>query len=237
MGDGIVVGIAVTEATETELMATDLPETLLQIVADYPLPDGVPDADMNIDEIAAALATTVNTVSKWIKDPAEPRFPVVQAGGQGRAYVLRLSHCYAWKKHRDDAETTRVQKNRDAIERVQASFLGVDLDSPEAALSPKDRRALAEADLVHSKAAMVRRQLVKLDDMTELLEGIFKVVRDGLESMPDRLERELDLKPQEVVLVQRIATDILNTMGSKIEEAELAERDISDAEVPSQLLI
>ena len=218
-------------------MDAKLSDDLQKIVTDFPLPEGVPDADMNIDEIAAALATTVNTVSKWIKDQTEPRFPVVQTGGQGRAYVLRLSHCFAWKKHRDGSEVARIQQNRNAIEKVQASFLNVDLEEPGATLSAKDRRALAEADLVHSKAAMMRRQLVKLDDVTELLESILKVVRDGLESMPDRLERELDLKPQEVVLVQRISADILNTMGSKIEEAELVERDISDAEVPSQLLI
>jgi len=219
-------------------MDAEVSAELSKAITAYPLPDGVPDADMNIDEFASAMGSTVNTVSKWIKDQTEsPRFPVAQVGGPGKAYVLRLSHCYAWKMNRDQAETSRLKNNQSAIEALQASFLGIDLDAPGATLSPKDRRTLAEADLMHNKAAMVRRQLVPLNEVTDLLESLLKIVRDGLESLPDRLERELSLKPEEVVRAKLIGDDVLNSIADRIEEAELQERDISDAEIPSQLLI
>ncbi|MFY0619032.1 hypothetical protein [Shimia sp.] len=219
--------------TEVEVSAE-----LAQMLAAHPLPQGVPDADMSQDEIAQALGVTVNTLGKWLKDTSmSPQFPVVERGGLGKAYVLRLSHCYAWKMHRDDAEKARLRHNRAAIDRLQASFLGVDVGEGEETLSAKDRRALAEADLVQSKAAQMRRQLVRLEEVVELLEGLFKTMRDGVESMPDRLERELNLKAEEVALVERIGSDILDRMAEQIEEAELNERDISDVAVSNQLVI
>jgi len=217
---------------------------LARIVARYPLPDGVPDVDMNQTEIAAALNTTVNTIGKWLGnavfagDWADlPEFPVVEKGAQGRAYVLRLSHCYAWRMHRDSVERGRQETSRKAIAQLQATFLGLDLDQGEGGLTAQDRRALAEADIMHSKAAMLRRRLVELEEVTTLLESVFQVVRDGVESMPDRLERELSLKAEEVEMVQRIGDDILTAMAAKIERAELRERDLSDSDISDRILI
>lgn len=60
-------------------------------------------------------------------------------------------------------------------------------------MTPKERRELAEADMRWSEAQRRRRQLVQIGDVFDLLEGIGKIVRDGVEAMPDRLERELEL--------------------------------------------
>lgn len=226
------------------LIDIEMSSELARLVERFPLPAGVPDWDMNQAEIAEALDTTVNTVGKWLTNAVAagewadlPEFPVVQRGGQGRAYVLRLSHCHAWREHRDAIERGRREKSREAIVKMQASFLGIDTDQGESVLSPQERRALAEADIVHSKAAMLRRRLVQLDEVTGLLESVFQIIRDGVESMPDRMERELSLKPEQVDLVQRIGDDILSGMAAKIERAELREQDLSDEEMPDGILI
>ncbi len=62
------------------------------LMAKFPLPDGVPDAVLNREELADALGTSINTISAWIAQG----MPVQQVGGNGKADELRLAHCHAW---------------------------------------------------------------------------------------------------------------------------------------------
>lgn len=225
------------------VFAFDVSQALAKIIVRFPLPDGVPDASMNQAELAASLNVTVNTVGKFVSQSVlseawenERQFPVIQQGGMGRAYVIKLSHAFAWREYRAALETGRAQKNRAAIEAMQAHFYGMDPDrQPGEVLDPKTRRAMAEADILHNKAAMLRRKLVELGEVTELLESVFGIVRDGIEGMPDRLERELGLKPEQVSQVVRIGDDILRGIVEKVEEAELRERDLIDDGAHEQL--
>ncbi len=70
-----------------------------------------------------------------------------------------------------------------------------------------------------------------------MLENVFKIIRDGIESMPDRLERELGLRPEQVAMVVRISSDILQQMSEEIEAAELREKDIADVDIDHRLLV
>lgn len=222
------------EGQAPDLMPVDIPVELADLIARYPLPAGVLDADMNQTEMAQALKTSMPTINKWI---SSENMPVVQEGGLGKAYILRLSHCWAWKQARDDSERVRQRHSASQINALQASFLGIDIEDPQASLSAKQRSELAQADILHSKAMQQRRQLVPLDDIVELLESIFTITRDKIEAMPDILERELGLRPEQVVMVQRIGADLLTSLSEKIEEKELRERDVVDVEVQKQWLI
>jgi len=217
---------------------------LSDLLAAHPLPAGVPDADMNQGGIAAALNVTTNTVGKFVARSVvaedwsnEEDFPVIEHGGMGKPYVIRLSHAYAWRQHRASLEIDRDRRSRDAIMAMQATFLGVDPSDEKMILDPGERRKMAEADIVFQKARMLRRQLVELDEITELLEKVFAIMRDGIEGMLDRLERELGLKPEQVSLVVRLGDDILNGVAQRIEAAELKNGDLTDDEIPDRILI
>lgn len=67
----------------SDLLHVEIGEELRSMLERYPLPKGVQDADMNQEEIAQALNTTVNTIAKWIR---QDEMPVVQQGGNGKAY-------------------------------------------------------------------------------------------------------------------------------------------------------
>lgn len=232
---------------ETERLAPiKASDDLARVLAAHPLPHGVPDVDMNQAEVAQAMGVTTNTVGKWVARSvlagewreAEADFlPIVEAGGPGRPYVIRLSHVWAWSANRRDLEAARQDRVRSAQLALQAQFLGVDTDSLGDGLDHKKRRELAEADMIVNRAAIMRRQLVGLDEVTDLMESVLRIVRDGVEGMPDRLERELGLRSEQVALVNRIGDDILSGIAEAIEEAELRERDISDVEIGEQLVI
>jgi hypothetical protein len=224
--------------------AVDVSAELAALVCAFPLPAGVPDEKMNVAEIALAMRVSANTVAKWTATSvlasdwtALPQFPVIEVGGPGRAYSIQLSHAWAWRQHRDGIETERSKSAARAIEAMQASFLNLDPRDAEGGMTAKLRRELAEADFAYSKAATMRRRLVDIDEVQQVLESVFQIMRDGMESMPDRLERELGLKPDQVDLIVRLADDILREMADRIEDAELRERDLSDDEIPDRVLI
>lgn len=216
-----------------DLIPVDIGIDLQEILDQFPLPAGVQDADMNQEEIAQALNTTVNTVAKWIRDG----MPVAEQGGNGRAYVLRLSHCFAWRRAREAEIDLRAKHNRAQVSAMQASFLGFDVDDPQVQMTAQQRRDAAQADIAWSKARQLRRQLVPLEDVVDMTEALLKHVREGIEAMPDRLERELNIRPDQVAAVVRIGADILQGMHDKIAEAELHEREVEDVEVQKQLFV
>lgn len=217
-----------------DLIAVEVGPELQSILDRFPLPHGVQDADCNQEEIAQALGTSVNTIAKWIR---QENMPVAQQGKNGLPYVLRLSHCYAWRKAREAEADLRSQHNKQQVAAMQASFLGLEVNDPQAVMSPAQRRETAMADIAWSKAAHMRRQLVPLVDVLDLYESILQIVREGLKAMPDLLEREIGLKPEQVSSVVRICDDVLNKMSERIDEEELKERDVPDVEVQERWLI
>lgn len=231
---GLLLGSGMMDQDQPpQLLPVEVDDELAHQLRRFPLPETILDADMNQEEIGRAFDTTVNTVSKWIRDG----MPVAQVGGNGRAYVLRLSHCWAWRMAREAEADQRNRHNENQISLLRAEFLGVEVGDQAAQLSAKERRELAEADMRWSEAQLRRRRLVQRTDMVDLLESIGKIVRDGLEGMPDRLERELDLSPAQVAVVDRIGKDILTAIADRIEEEELTGRDIDDTDIGARLLI
>lgn len=216
-----------------QLLPVEIDDDLAQLLRRFPLPESILDADMNQEEIARAFDVSVNTIAKWIREG----MPVAQVGGNGRPYILRLSHCWAWRMAREAEADLRNRHNENQISLLRAEFLGVEIGDQAAQLSAKERRDLAEADLRWSEAQLRRRRLVQRADMVDLLESIGKIVRDGMEGMPDRLERELDLTPAQVAVVDRIGKDILTAIADRIEEEELTGRDIDDSDFGARLLI
>jgi len=225
-----------------ELLPVDVSPELQAILHAHPLPEGVDDADMSLAEFAAAMQTSENTVGKWIRAPkkgdgVDPGFPMVREGGQGKAHVIRLSHGWAYRQWVAAEEKTRADRSRRATMELQASMLGLDLDAGEPVVSPAMRKQLAEADLVWGQAELRRGRLIETQGMVELLQSLFVIVRNGLEGMPDRLERELALKPQQVDLVQRAANDMLKKFISEIEENHLAGFEGEMPDIEKKVLI
>lgn len=216
-----------TQLDDTPLLPVEVDAGLRDLLQKHPLPEGVQDADMNQDEVAKALSTTINTIAKWIKLTEHP-MPVVQGGGPGKPYVLRLSHCWAWKCAKDAAENNRTAHNQAQISMLQAQYLNVDVNDDMARLTGKQQRELSDAAIRHAQAGQLRRQLVEVSELIPLMESVLEAMRDGMKSTPDRLERELSLKPEEVALVERVCDDVLNAVADAIERAELSELSSSE---------
>lgn len=218
----------------TELAPVEVSAELQELLDRYPLPADIKDVNLNKDGVARALNTTLPTLNRWMEKPG---FPMIQPGGAGRNYVFRLSHVYAWWRNDQEQQELRSKQVQASIEKMHALQLGLELDDPQAKLTAKQRKELAEADYQWSRATMMRRQLVRLDDVQVLLDDLMRSFRESAEALTDRLERELHLTPKQLEAVSRASRDALEALAERIEREQLDGAEIEAVEPENRLLI
>lgn len=186
--------------------------------ADYPLPDGIDDCVLNQAQLAKALGTSTVSISSWIRDD----MPVLQQGGNGKSYEFQLSHCYAWKMHRDKSEANRRQAGDDAAQQMALHFLNDDegLANRET-LTAKDVKEYAEAELRRNQAAEQRGELVRTSRVTEVLEQIIVDFVSGVNVIPDYAEAEFGITPQQAEKLQARCDAIIDETRLTLERNHL----------------
>lgn len=212
----------------------DLTESEIEdLVARYPLPDGVIDVVMNREELADALATSMNTITAWINSG----MPVQQHGGQGKAYELRLSHCWAWRQARKADEDIRSEQVKSATAAMRLALVGGSSGDSIEALDPKTRREILAAQIEHERFSAQRKQLMRREDVADLLDNLFTMVRDTMEAAPDRVERVDAMPPKAVQAFIGVCDGLVDELRGKIErfwelnreDRTLVKRDLFDA--------
>lgn len=178
----------------------------------FPLPQGVADAVLNKSQLARALNVSEPTVDRWIADG----LPVLSAGTNGRSYEFQLSECFAWRKAREAERKAEDDAAERAVQEMRLALVGGKTGSTEQALPPKERRELYAAEREYMEMARTRGELVRYDDMVEVLDGALSAVRAGLEAMPDRIGRELSLTTPQVLVVVRLADDIMDQLSKSL---------------------
>lgn len=192
-------------------------EALEVLVAEYPLPEGVEDVVMNRDELATAMAVSTNTVGQWIS----AGMPTLQEGGNGKAYELQLSQCWAWKQARDRNEAARMEKVKNSAAALRLALVGGGSGASIDALDPRQKREILSAQMEQERFQAHRNQLLRREDVRDLLDNLLVLFRDTLEAAPDRVERIEAMPPKAV-------TGLIDVLDGVLEEAENRIRDFWD---------
>lgn len=183
------------------------------LVRRYPLPDGVEDFVFNREELAEALDTSLNTITAWIN----AGMPVQQVGGNGKPYELRLSHCFAWRQAQKAAEDLRSREARDRIAAMRLALVGGKPGDTLEALDPKQRREIYAAQIEQERLSAQRNQLLRRDDVRDLLEELFSMMRDTLEAAPDQVERIEGMPPRSVQAMIELCDGLVDELRGRIE--------------------
>ena len=208
-------------------------QEIAELVARYPLREGVPDAVLNRSELAEFFDVSALTITAWVNDG----MPVLSKGGQGQAYEFQASACWAWKAARDRAEDLRSEAARSAIAAQRLALVGGGLGDSVESLPPKERREILAAQMAHEQWLAARNQLLRRDDVVDMLTAVFAIVRNGLEAMPDRIERvsAIDAKTVAELIVQCDATvdtirlEIERWIAERPEKQQQPKSDLFDA--------
>lgn len=199
----------------------------------WPLPEGVEDTPMNRAELSAYMNVSTNTIDAWIK----AGLPVFEEGSNGRAYVFMLGDCCQWRHEREEKDNGKKLSAAAAIEKRQAAFLNLDDGDLGGPMTAKERREAALADLDYNRAALQRRELCRMSDVTDLIEDLFLIVREEADALPDKLERSLGLTPEQVNKLIENMDGMLHSMVHRIEKSQLEGFEDEALGQPMQLLI
>lgn len=183
------------------------------VLALYPLPKGVSDADVNRGQLAQAFGVSTNTVDKWRVDG----MPVEQEGTNGTSYVFRLSYCWAWREARQADERAVKASGDAAAHQLRMHFLNLQENNSRVLMSADQRIKEAEAEMKYNLAARARRELIHAAEVESLLSGMASEFRAGVQNLPDWAERELGLTPPQVTQMIAYCDEILTATANLIE--------------------
>jgi phage terminase Nu1 subunit (DNA packaging protein) len=175
------------------------------------------EPELNRGQVAAIFGVSENTIDKWRKKG----MPVETEGGNGVSYGFLYSACDAWRGDELQAEASAKAASDDFVKQKRMEFLGLKKDDRKAALTPLQMQEWAKAELVWIQAGKARKELVQLEDMIGLVDGILTEVRAALDGFPDWLEREFALTPDQVLRGVTYCDGILQEMHDKIQAAHL----------------
>lgn len=192
----------------------------------YPLPEGVEDCPMSREELAETLEVSLNTVTAWLSKG----MPMAQEGGNGKAYELQLSACFAWRQAQKADEDLRSEKVKRAQAAMRLALVGGSAGDTIEALDPKTRREIIAAQIEQERFQRDRNQLMRRDDVHETFEVVYGIIRDRMNAAPDLIERRSAL-----VAHPKIVADLIDTCDDVVSDVRGAidrfwrERPVRDA--------
>lgn len=194
-----------TKLTEAEIA---------DLVARHPLPDGVADVVCNRDQLAQAFDVSLPTINGWIARG----MPVKSEGDRGSAYELQLSHCWAWRQAWLADEQARSTEVENSVRALRLALLGGRTGDTIMALDPRQRRDIIAAQIEHERFERERNQLIPRGEVAEAFDLTFGLIRDVLESAPDRAERETAIPPTAVDALQGVCDELLTEVQNRLAE-------------------
>ena len=223
---------------DVETIAGEFPERsaveerrIADLVERYPLPPHMEDRYFNRAEIAIVFKVDEKQIDRWMNRNG---FPVVQKGNNGKPYRFGLAECWAWKKHRDAEKQREREQTEAAIAQAAFELLGGSHNpDDEQCMTPKERMDWYKLDQMYLERAEQRGGLVPRREVVTLLEGVFELVRNAVNGMPDRLSRDAGLSGLQADQAVAIADDILAGLHQKV--AEFGQRG-SDPEIQPKAL-
>ena len=182
----------------------------------FPLPDGMPDDVMTLGELAQALDISEPTIKRYI----QRGMPVASHGGNGRAYEMRLSECWAWKNWVDREEVERRRKVSETIGQMRMLFRNDQDQEPGGEhMSARQIAEESDAEIKRLKAAQLRGELLPTDRVRDALERALVGFRNGMITLPDFAEIELGLGPEDVDKLQSWVDGVLNDLELRLGDA------------------
>lgn len=185
---------------------------IASLVERFPLPEGVPDAVLNKRELTDFFGVSLPTLDAWVMDG----MPALSRGTNGREWEFQASAAWAWKCNRDEGERAKSTKAQAAIAAMRLALIGGKSGNSMQSLAPKERQQLYDVEASWEKLKRERNQSLDRDEVVQVLTDLLSMVRDGVSSLPDSLERKLNLDGKGVDIAVEACYDMLEELDAVI---------------------
>lgn len=184
----------------------------------HPLPKGQKDLLLNKQEIADFFEVSTNALSQWIKGG----MPVHTEGSNGRNYQFSIHDCFAWFRGWKESQSDDLKTRQRQIAQLRLSLLGDDADEDMVSLSTRQQRESYEAAEQYIKTALLKRDLVRAAEVVMMLEGVFSVTRNFMLGLPDIMERQIGLTPDQAENMVKLCKQQVAAFRDQLGQSNLA---------------
>ncbi len=191
-----------------------------ELKAAHPLPVGLVDQIVNRDELASGLDKSHVMIDRYRKGG----MPVLSEGGNGRSYEFQLHECWAWYHGMNAHRTAQKDETQQQMDLLRRSLLGTDHDEEMIRLTPKQQAEEYEAQRRYAESALLQGTLVRSSEQVLLLASVFGILRQQILGLPDIMERQVGLSPDQAATMDLVSKDTLASIHDKLKTSNLALR-------------
>lgn len=171
------------------------------------------------------------TLRAMIRD--YPDFPIIERGTNGRSYVIDFDDAWAFIKTLRDSEEREQRARADEVRQYGLSLLGGEaMAQTQVGLSPTEHRAIMENELLATKLAEKRGDLIHKASVEEALGEMVAWFQQQGTSLSARLAKRGDFSREQLAIVdaviaqdQRDLADRMERIGRATGNAVSSDRD------------
>jgi len=157
------------------------------------------------------------TLRKMIRE--NPDFPLISQGKNGVAYEIDVEAAVAWIKARAEEERAAARARSEEVRQFALDLLGADAasDQVNAGLSPSERQALLQEELLAIKLAERRGELIRKASVEDAVAAVLTLFRDRGRTFSTRLAKRMDLPRETIAAIDALVDQDLRMIADEME--------------------
>lgn len=155
---------------------------------------------------------------KLIND--HPDFPIISRGKNGVSYEFDLAAASAFVRDVRQREEQQARARSDEVRQFGLELLGEDAAATQASvgLSPSERKALLEEELIAIKVAERRGELIRKSGVEAAIIAVLSLVEQQRRSFAARLSKRTELSREQIALIDKMLESDGHALADKFEE-------------------
>lgn len=147
-------------------------------------------------------------------------FPIISRGSNGIAYEIELADAFAFVRGVEDEKRTAAAAKAHDLRQLGFELLGDDAASASAspALTPADRKALFEEELVAIKLAEKRGEMVRKAGVVAAVGEFVMLVAERQKTLSARLAKVADVPRETLVALERLIERDRREIATRMEQ-------------------
>lgn len=186
----------------------------------------------SLGDLAAMAGMPSEPTIKRMID-ADPEFPVLSRGTNGRAWEFDLQAAWQYIRSCQEREEAKARAHREAVAQLGFDLLGQGAlveDVEVLTLSPQEQNAALNAEYLRTKMAEKRRTLVPVSEIAAGLSEDLVFISDFGRAFSGRCAKRATFSREQMNVIDQVMDEFLAGIADRFEELESNVSARSDVE-------